>query len=119
MASPSRTTNSLPSTRKTVSKRSFHSIARCRFPTIWSQFTTSVLLKTNAQYETQIIDQTQGHIVMPQRSTREKVAISFRIHTKNGHGSGVAEQITASADPKEGALGTHSFGLGLKEAAVK
>jgi L-fuculose-phosphate aldolase len=56
---------------------------------------------------------------MPQWSTREKVAISFRIHAKNGHGSGVAEQITASADRKEGTSGTQSFGLGLKEAAVK
>ncbi len=79
---------------------------------------TTATLKNNAAYETHLDDQMQRAFDHPKWSAREKVAISCRILAEHGHASGLAGQVTARADPGDGAFWTQTFGLGLEEAAV-
>jgi L-fuculose-phosphate aldolase len=58
--------------------------------------------------------QMQQALEMPQRTTREKLALTCRILFDAGHDSGLAGQITARADT-DGTFYTQRFGLGFDE----
>ena len=54
------------------------------------------------------------HLAKPEWSVREKLALSCRMLAREGHGSGIAGQVTARGE-QLGTMWTARFGLGLEE----
>ena len=59
-------------------------------------------------------EQMQAKFTIPQRSVRQKLALTSRILFEGGHDSGLAGQITARGD-QEGTYYTQQLGLGFDE----
>lgn len=74
------------------------------------------IVRDKSEYHKQTAERMERHFVTPQWSVRQKLALAGRILAADGHGSGLAGQLSARA----AAPGTYymlRFGLGLEEAS--
>lgn len=73
-------------------------------------------VRDKSEYLRQTTESMAKHFVLPEWSVRQKLALAARILAGEGHGSGLAGQVSARAD----APGTYymlRFGLGFEEAS--
>lgn len=75
----------------------------------------SAPVRDKSYYHEQTTRRMDEHLLKPQWSLREKVALACRILAQEGHESALAGQITARAD-EPGTYWMLSFGLGFDEA---
>ena len=76
---------------------------------------TQEKIRDKSYYHRQTDERMSEHLMTPSWSLREKVALTCRILTDEGHESALAGQITARAD-EPGTYWMLSFGLGFDEA---
>ena len=70
--------------------------------------------RTSSEFDMRVSKEMSAHLEKPAWSPKQKLALSARILANQGHGSGLAGQVTAR-DEKPGTMWTGRFGLGLEE----
>ncbi len=70
--------------------------------------------KPKSHFHARVSVEMEQHLEKPKWGLREKLALTARMLARDGHGSGLAGQITARGD-KPGTMWTGRFGLGLEE----
>ena len=70
--------------------------------------------RTSSEFDMRVSKEMSNHLEKPAWSPKQKLALSARILANQGHGSGLAGQVTARGE-KPGTMWTGRFGLGLEE----
>lgn len=70
--------------------------------------------RTKSEFDMRVSKEMSTHLEKPSWSPKQKLALSARILANQGHGSGLAGQVTARGE-KPGTMWTGRFGLGLEE----
>lgn len=70
--------------------------------------------KPKSYFHDRVSAEMEEHLEKPQWGLREKMALTARMLAHDGHGSGLAGQITARGD-EPGTMWTGRFGMGLEE----
>ena len=70
--------------------------------------------RTKSEFDMRVSKEMSNHLEKPAWSPKQKLALSARILANQGHGSGLAGQVTARGE-KPGTMWTGRFGLGLEE----
>ena len=70
--------------------------------------------RTKSELDMRVSKEMSTHLEKPAWSPKQKLALSARILANQGHGSGLAGQVTARGE-KPGTMWTGRFGLGLEE----
>ena len=70
--------------------------------------------RTRSEFDMRVSKEMSTHLEKPAWSPKQKLALSARILANQGHGSGLAGQVTARGE-KPGTMWTGRFGLGLEE----
>ena len=70
--------------------------------------------RTKSEFDMRVSKEMSTHLEKPAWSPKQKLALSARILANQGHGSGLAGQVTARGE-KPGTMWTGRFGLGLEE----
>ena len=70
--------------------------------------------RTRSEFDLRVSKEISAHLEKPAWSPKQKLALSARILANQGHGSGLAGQVTARGE-KPGTMWTGRFGLGLEE----
>ena len=70
--------------------------------------------RTRSELDMRVSKEMSTHLEKPAWSPKQKLALSARILANQGHGSGLAGQVTARGE-KPGTMWTGRFGLGLEE----
>lgn len=78
----------------------------------------NVIVREKADYHQQTTERMEKHFVVPQWSTRQKLALACRMLAADGHDSGLAGQLSARAD-QPGTYYMLRFGLGLEEITAE
>ena len=73
-----------------------------------------VIDRTRSEFDMRVSKEMSNHLEKPAWSPKQKLALSARILANQGHGSGLAGQVTARGE-KPGTMWTGRFGLGLEE----
>ena len=73
-----------------------------------------VMDRTKSEFDMRVSKKMSTHLEKPAWSPKQKLALSARILANQGHGSGLAGQVTARGE-KPGTMWTGRFGLGLEE----
>ena len=73
-----------------------------------------VMDRTKSEFDMRVSKKMSTHLEKPSWSPKQKLALSARILANQGHGSGLAGQVTARGE-KPGTMWTGRFGLGLEE----
>jgi L-fuculose-phosphate aldolase len=74
----------------------------------------NITVRDKAAYHKQTTQRMEKHFVIPEWTTRQKLALACRMLAADGHDSGLAGQLTACAD-KPNTYYMLRFGLGLEE----
>lgn len=74
--------------------------------------------KPKAEFDKRATAAMRRHLLKPEWSLRQKLALTARMLAAEDHGSGLAGQITARG-PKPGTMWTARFGLGLDEICAR
>lgn len=74
------------------------------------------IVRDKSEYHRQTAERMERHFVVPDWSVRQKLALAGRILGMEGHGSGLAGQLSARAE-RPGTYYMLRFGLGLEEAS--
>ena len=73
-----------------------------------------VMDRNKSELDMRVSKEMSTHLEKPAWSPKQKLALSARILANQGHGSGLAGQVTARGE-KPGTMWTGRFGLGLEE----
>ena len=76
--------------------------------------TEFVMDRSRSELDKRVFKEMSTHLEKPAWSPKQKLALSARILANQGHGSGLAGQVTARGE-KPGTMWTGRFGLGLEE----
>jgi L-fuculose-phosphate aldolase len=77
-----------------------------------------VKVRDKEDYHRQTTDRMNKHFVVPEWSTRQKLALTCRILASEGHDSGLAGQVTARG-PKQDTYYMLRFGMGFDEITAE
>jgi L-fuculose-phosphate aldolase len=78
----------------------------------------NVIVRDKAEYHKQTTERMNEHFVVPEWSTRQKLALACRMLAADGHDSGLAGQLSARAD-NPNTFYMLRFGLGLEEITAE
>jgi L-fuculose-phosphate aldolase len=79
---------------------------------------TQVQAQAKEYFRDRGIADMEKHLVMPEWSVRQKLALACRIMAMEGHGSGISGQISTRG-PRAGTYWMLGFGLGFDEACAR